>query len=35
MNIKIINDPEQMYKPNQTMPASQLLEEYIEAINVD
>lgn len=35
MDIKIINDPEQVYKPNQIMPASQLLEEYIEAINVD
>lgn len=35
MDIKIINDPEQVYKPNQIMPASQLLDEYIEAINVD
>jgi hypothetical protein len=35
MNIKIVNDPEQVYKPNETMPASQLLDEYIEAINVD
>lgn len=35
MDIKIINDPEQVYKPNQIMSASQLLDEYIEAINVD
>lgn len=35
MDIKIINDPEQGYNHNQIMPASQLLEEYIEAVNVD
>jgi hypothetical protein len=35
MDIKIVSDPEQVYKPNQTMPASQLLEDYIEAINMD
>lgn len=33
--IRIISDPEQVYASGQEMPASQLLDEYIEAVNVD
>lgn len=33
--IRIISDPEQVYASGQEMPASQLLDEYIEVANDD